>query len=1475
MNNIVNLKDGLITFNSNIDNSLTFSKCAIGFANDNDEVYERGSIVFLTNNNQDNTSVSILTDVKMSINSAGNVGIGSLNASENKLEVDGNISLSLGNTYKINNFPLAYSNLAGDVPVENLPLGDNLLINNNKISVNLDYYTGDSTINGDLIITSNLIVNGQSMQLNKTEFSTEKIDIANLGIGPSLRISQVSEINNILNISNYTKTEIFNITKDGHINFTEQINGIDKIQFSKIANIDSNNANCSNYVETASNSLFTDYTARFSEVSSIIDSNNTNCSNYVETASNSLFTDYTARFTEVSSIIDSNNANCSNYVETASNSLFTDYIARNIEMNDRLISEISTYVGYASNYVDVNKLTEGNNINIINNAISANLGLYNGNAVINGSLTVNSDLIINGTTTTVDTRDYLTNIFTASNVGPGPTLSITQTSQINNIVNVSNYLDSEVFNITVDGYINFTERINGINKMQFSKIANIDTNDSNCSNFIRASSNILFGDYVARDNFTSNFVSANSNMLFGDYVARDNFTSNFVSANSNILFGDYVARDNFTSNFVSTNSNILFNDYIARDNFTSNFVSANSNILFGDYVARDNFTSNFVSANSNILFGDYVARDNFTSNFVSANSNILFGDYVTRDNFTSNFVSANSNILFGDYVARDQELSTSLTTEITSSIGYVSNYIDINKYTDDKVKNVLSTAAGNNIVWNNETKQFDTSSSGDYNSLANKLTAGNSINIDANNIVSVDLVYYQGDATINGDLIVNSNLIVNGQSLQLNTTSYSTEKLDIINIGDGTSLSIKQSLSANNNNIINVSNYANSEVFNMTKDGYINFTERINDINVMQFSKIANIDSNDGYVSNYIAITSNLIFTDYTGRLDGLSSAVTTKDGYTSNYVSITSNLIFTDYTGRLATLSSTVTANDGYTSNYVSITSNLIFTDYTGRLATLSSAVTTKDGYTSNYVSITSNLIFTDYTGSLATLSSTVTANDRYTSNYIDINKYTDTKVKAVLATSAGNNMVWNNTTKRFDVPFNGDYNSLTNKLTAGHNINIDANNIVSAVLDVYNGNATINGDLTVNSNLVVLGTTTTLNVNNNSTNIFTASNIGPGPTLSVIQTSQVNNIVNVSNYLDKEVFNITSEGHINFSEKINDIDKIQFSKIANIDANDSYCSNFVRISNDILFLDYSTKIDDLTLYVDANDSYTSNYVRILDDLQYLDYSDKINNLSATVEGNNVNVSNYVNITSNLLFADYVERDRFASNLLFADYVARDTYTSNYVDITSNTLVTDYVARITSLASASISGSAWTISNSNIYNNNTNNVGIGTTDPSAYKLQVAGSIGATGDITASYSDERLKSITEQIKDVLPTLNKINGFRYICNDIGSKYGYDENKKELGLSAQEIQKYYPELVTLAPFDSAYDSETNKIISKSGENYLTLKYERLVPVLLQGIKELNMHVENIRANDVKKDIELKELRERIILIEERLDKINQIE
>ena len=134
-------------------------------------------------------------------------------------------------------------------------------------------------------------------------------------------------------------------------------------------------------------------------------------------------------------------------------------------------------------------------------------------------------------------------------------------------------------------------------------------------------------------------------------------------------------------------------------------------------------------------------------------------------------------------------------------------------------------------------------------------------------------------------------------------------------------------------------------------------------------------------------------------------------------------------------------------------------------------------------------------------------------------------------------------------------------------------------------------------------------------------------------------------------------------------------------------------------------------------------------------------------------------------------------------------------------------------------------------------NMGVGTSSP-ADKLHVnGGNIIATGNITAYYSDIRLKTINEYVKNVLSTLDKISVFKYNCNELGESFGYDKNKNEIGLSAQEIKKYYPELIELAPFDTIYDKQLEKKVSKSGDEYLTLNYERLVPILLQGIKELN--------------------------------------
>ena len=49
-------------------------------------------------------------------------------------------------------------------------------------------------------------------------------------------------------------------------------------------------------------------------------------------------------------------------------------------------------------------------------------------------------------------------------------------------------------------------------------------------------------------------------------------------------------------------------------------------------------------------------------------------------------------------------------------------------------------------------------------------------------------------------------------------------------------------------------------------------------------------------------------------------------------------------------------------------------------------------------------------------------------------------------------------------------------------------------------------------------------------------------------------------------------------------------------------------------------------------------------------------------------------------------------------------------------------------------------------------------------------------------------------------------------------------------AQQVQAVLPQAVAPAPFDN--DGKGN---SKSGQNYLTIKYEKLVPLLVEAIKE----------------------------------------
>jgi len=114
--------------------------------------------------------------------------------------------------------------------------------------------------------------------------------------------------------------------------------------------------------------------------------------------------------------------------------------------------------------------------------------------------------------------------------------------------------------------------------------------------------------------------------------------------------------------------------------------------------------------------------------------------------------------------------------------------------------------------------------------------------------------------------------------------------------------------------------------------------------------------------------------------------------------------------------------------------------------------------------------------------------------------------------------------------------------------------------------------------------------------------------------------------------------------------------------------------------------------------------------------------------------------------------------------------------------------------------------------------------------MAVTGAITATGDITAFYSsDKNLKTNINNISDALNKVNQINGVTYNWNDTAKSI--DSNKTdatEAGVIAQEIAEVLPEVVT-----------------QRDDGFLAVRYEKLVPLLIEAIKELSAEVEALKA------------------------------
>jgi hypothetical protein len=124
------------------------------------------------------------------------------------------------------------------------------------------------------------------------------------------------------------------------------------------------------------------------------------------------------------------------------------------------------------------------------------------------------------------------------------------------------------------------------------------------------------------------------------------------------------------------------------------------------------------------------------------------------------------------------------------------------------------------------------------------------------------------------------------------------------------------------------------------------------------------------------------------------------------------------------------------------------------------------------------------------------------------------------------------------------------------------------------------------------------------------------------------------------------------------------------------------------------------------------------------------------------------------------------------------------------------------------------------------------------YAIYGGGSATFTGDVTANTSDGRLKTNIVNIDSPLEKISKINGVYFNWNELAKELtDKDTEKREVGFIAQEVQSVMPEIIKPAAFD---------IKLKTGENYLTIQYEKIVPLLVECIKELKSEIEELKKN-----------------------------
>lgn len=169
--------------------------------------------------------------------------------------------------------------------------------------------------------------------------------------------------------------------------------------------------------------------------------------------------------------------------------------------------------------------------------------------------------------------------------------------------------------------------------------------------------------------------------------------------------------------------------------------------------------------------------------------------------------------------------------------------------------------------------------------------------------------------------------------------------------------------------------------------------------------------------------------------------------------------------------------------------------------------------------------------------------------------------------------------------------------------------------------------------------------------------------------------------------------------------------------------------------------------------------------------------------------------------------------------------------------------------------GLANAFANASIYCDTSQQVGIGGVASMSYILDVNGAAHASSFPTSS--DQRLKEGLLPVSNVLTRLQSISAYTFVWKEgyaAGDQFRVDKNDptsarvRQLGFLAQEVAAEFPELVTRWRHRQkrpAGAPENGPRLPLDLDDALSVDYGRMVPIVVQGIRELVNEIDLLKA------------------------------